>query len=146
MASVYKASGEAERRIVMNRVEAPARRRRSLRLWTIAAALLGGSLAGRSVLALLGPPSRPAAQSPAATQPVSIRTDMDNVETIAIVTESEVSPLAAVVRSPGRVRGYSTRIRVERSSSIAAFVKANGRLYAANTRIKITQGGYGITQ
>ena len=59
----------------MNRVEAPARRRRSLRLWTIAAALLGGSLAGRSVLALQGPPSRPAAQSAAATQTVSNRTD-----------------------------------------------------------------------
>lgn len=76
--------------------------------------------------------------------PVKVTADLNNIETIAIITENPDTPLASMASLSGQISGYSTRIRVASSSTVTVLVKANGKLYTASQFIKINRGGYGM--
>ncbi len=75
--------------------------------------------------------------------PVKVRTEMDDVEVIAILTLNNRYPLNSVLHLQGADAYYSSRIRVERSSPIIAYVKAGNSVYFAATEMKFSHGGYG---
>ena len=84
-------------------------------------------------------------QSDGKSVPVNIATRLDNIEMIAITTENKHQPLASVVNVTGPVGGYSTRIRIDKTSMITVYIKANGKLYNTSAKIKISKGGYGMS-
>ncbi len=62
--------------------------------------------------------------------PVSVFADIDDVESIAILVESNVNPLAGRYQFGERVAAkISTRVRLEQDSTITALVKAGGKHY-----------------
>lgn len=79
-----------------------------------------------------------------AVVPVSVRTTLKNVESIAIIVEKNPSPLAAsFTLSPGAQGYVSTRIKMGKTSNVLAVVKADGKLYSASKEVKVTIGGCG---
>jgi predicted secreted protein len=84
-------------------------------------------------------------QSDGKSVPVKVKTELDNIKTIAIVTENTDQPLASVVSISGPVSGFSTRVRVEKTSTITAYVSTDDKLYSATASIKISKGGYGMS-
>ncbi|HXK55621.1 MAG: thiosulfate oxidation carrier protein SoxY [Gammaproteobacteria bacterium] len=76
--------------------------------------------------------------------PFKVICDLNGVEMIAVVTGNNRFPLNTYVSLSGAEGYYSTRIRVERSSTVTAYVKAGGDLYSASTHIKVNRGGYGM--
>lgn len=76
--------------------------------------------------------------------PFKVSCDLHAVEMIAIVSADNRQPLKTYVSLFGANGYYSTRVKLERTSTVTAYVKAGGRLHAAATRIKINRGGYGV--
>jgi len=83
-------------------------------------------------------------QSDGTTVPVTVRTDLPDVEAIVIMTRNHSHPLNTFVRLSGAAGIYSSRIRVHRTSPVTAYVKAAGRIHSASAIIKINIGGYGM--
>jgi len=75
--------------------------------------------------------------------PIKVRCEMDGVDLIAILTRNNRCPLNSVLRLQGANAYYSTRIRVERNSTIVAYVMAGDSLYSATAEVKVSHGGYG---
>ncbi len=76
--------------------------------------------------------------------PISVTTNMDGVESIAILVEKNPNPLAAAFTFGPGTEGYiATRIKMGKTSSVIAAVKANGKLYSAGKEVKVTIGGCG---
>jgi len=79
-----------------------------------------------------------------AVVPVTVSTDMADVEAIAVVVENNPTPLAAMFElSPQSVADVSVRIKMGESSPVRAVVKAGGKLYSASKEVKVTIGGCG---
>ena len=79
-----------------------------------------------------------------AVVPVSIKTSLPDVESIAILAEKNPSPLTAVFNLGKRTQPYvSTRIKIGKTSNVIAYVKAGGKLYSARKEVKVTSGGCG---
>lgn len=79
-----------------------------------------------------------------AVVPVSIKTDLANVESISVVVVNNPTPLAAMFElSPRSVPEISVRIKMGESSMVRAIVKADGTLYSASKEVKVTIGGCG---
>ena len=79
-----------------------------------------------------------------AVVPVSIDTDMDGVESIAIIVDNNPSPLTATFElGEGAIADVSTRIKMGKTSTVLAVVKAGGKLYSAEKEVKVTIGGCG---
>ena len=79
-----------------------------------------------------------------AVVPVSISTDLANVESISVVVVNNPTPLAALFElSPQSVADVSVRIKMGESSAVRAIVKADGQLYSASKEVKVTIGGCG---
>ena len=79
-----------------------------------------------------------------AVVPVTISTDLDNVESISVVVENNPTPLAASFEmSPTMVPNVSVRIKMGQSSMVRAIVKADGNLYSTAKEVKVTIGGCG---
>lgn len=80
-----------------------------------------------------------------AVVPVSITADLPNVEHVALLVETNPSPLAATfeIPSPGPTT-VGTRIKMGKTSPLIAMVKADGKLYkAVSNEVKVTIGGCG---
>lgn len=79
-----------------------------------------------------------------AVVPVKVFSQLDNIESMSIVVEKNVSPLtASFILGPG-VEGFvNTRIKMGKTSNVIAVVKAGGKLYSAQKEVKITIGGCG---
>lgn len=76
--------------------------------------------------------------------PVTVRTDMEAVESISIYVKDNPTPLAVEFILPeGTVADVSTRVRMAQSSTITAVVKAKGKLYSSEKDVKVTVGGCG---
>ncbi len=75
--------------------------------------------------------------------PIKVRCEMDDVDLIAILTRNNRYPLNSVLRLQGVNAYYSTRIRVERNSTIVVYVMAGDSLYSATAEVKVSHGGYG---
>jgi sulfur-oxidizing protein SoxY len=79
-----------------------------------------------------------------AVVPVTVSTDMADVEAIAVVVENNPTPLAAMFEmTPQSVADVSVRIKMGESSPVRAVVKAGGKLYSASKEVKVTIGGCG---
>lgn len=79
-----------------------------------------------------------------AVVPVTISTDLDNVESISVVVDNNPTPLAAMFAlTPRTVPEVSVRIKMGESSRVRALVLAGGKLYGAEKDVKVTIGGCG---
>jgi len=79
-----------------------------------------------------------------AVVPVTIKTDLENVESISIVVVNNPTPLAAsFIMSPRSVPTISVRIKMGESSQVVALVKAGGAVYSTTKEVKVTIGGCG---
>ncbi len=79
-----------------------------------------------------------------AVVPVTVSTDLENVESISVVVDNNPTPLAASFEmSPRTVPVISVRIKMGQSSNVRAIVKAGGNLYSTSKEVKVTIGGCG---
>ncbi len=79
-----------------------------------------------------------------AVVPVTVESELPNIESISILVEANPSPLAAEFNFGAGMRGYaSTRLKMGKTSNVHAVVKADGKLYQATKEVKVTIGGCG---
>ncbi len=75
--------------------------------------------------------------------PVTVSTGMAGVESIALIADSNNSPLVGSFNLHGSEAFVSTRIKMGKTGNVMAVVKANGQLMAAKKEVKVTIGGCG---
>jgi len=79
-----------------------------------------------------------------AVVPVTISTDMADVETISLIADANPLPLiASTVLGEGAMPYIATRIKMGKTGNVVAVVKAGGKLYSAKKQVKVTIGGCG---
>jgi sulfur-oxidizing protein SoxY len=79
-----------------------------------------------------------------AVVPVSVQTDLPNVESISILVENNPSPLAASFElTPEAIADVSTRLKMSETSNVIAMVKSEGKLFMTKKEVKVTIGGCG---
>lgn len=79
-----------------------------------------------------------------AVVPVTVSSDLDNIESISLVVSQNATPLVASYNfEPGAEPYVSTRIKMGKTSEVEAIVKAGGKLYSASKEVKVTIGGCG---
>ena len=79
-----------------------------------------------------------------AVVPVSVKADIDGVESIALLAEGNGTPLVATfMMGAGALPDVSTRIKMGKTADVIAVVKAGGKLYQAQKEVKVTIGGCG---
>ena len=79
-----------------------------------------------------------------AVVPITIQTDLPNVESISLLVDENQNPLAAHYQVRKGLCPYiSTRIKMGKTSAGHAVVKADGQLMKATKEIKVTIGGCG---
>lgn len=79
-----------------------------------------------------------------AVVPVTISTDLEDVESISVVVVNNPTPLAASFElGPRSVPKISLRIKMGQSSVVQGVVKAGGKLYSVEKEVKVTIGGCG---
>lgn len=79
-----------------------------------------------------------------AVVPITISSDLADIESLAIFIEKNPSPLSAEFMIPaGTVAEVSTRVRMGQTTNVTAVVKAGGKLYSATKEVKVTIGGCG---
>jgi len=79
-----------------------------------------------------------------AVVPVTVSTDLGEVESISIVVDNNPTPLAASFNlSPRSQPAVSVRIKMGQTSPVRALVKAGGKLYSTTKDVKVTIGGCG---
>ena len=79
-----------------------------------------------------------------AVVPVTVSTDLADVEAIGVVVVNNPTPLAALFElTPQSVAMVSVRIKMGESSPVRAIVKAGGKLYSTSKEVKVTIGGCG---
>jgi len=79
-----------------------------------------------------------------AVVPVSISTELANVESMSLFIENNPAPLAAQFMIPEGTRAdVSTRVRMGKTTNVTAVIKADGKLYRATKEVKVTIGGCG---
>jgi sulfur-oxidizing protein SoxY len=79
-----------------------------------------------------------------AVVPVSVKANMENIESISILVEKNPNPLVAKFGMKKNQKGHiSTRIKMSKSSNVIAVIKADGKLYSARQKVKVTIGGCG---
>lgn len=75
---------------------------------------------------------------------VDVSTELEKIESIAIIAEKNPIPLVAEFKLSENTVGFvSTRIKMGESGNVTAIVKANGKLYTASKAVKVTVGGCG---
>jgi sulfur-oxidizing protein SoxY len=79
-----------------------------------------------------------------AVVPVTISTSLENVESISILADQNVSPLTSTFNFGKNAVGFvATRIKMAQTSNLVAVVKAGGKFYQARKEVKVTIGGCG---
>lgn len=79
-----------------------------------------------------------------AVVPVTVSTDLENVESISVVVLNNPTPLAAAFQLGSRSQStISVRIKMGQSSAVRAIVKADGKSYSTEKEVKVTIGGCG---
>ena len=79
-----------------------------------------------------------------AVVPVTVKTDLADVESISVIVENNPTPLVAMFElSPQSVADVSVRIKMGESSMVQTVVKAGGKFYSASKEVKVTIGGCG---
>ncbi len=79
-----------------------------------------------------------------AVVPVTVSTDLADVESISVIVEKNPTPLVALFElSPQSVPEISVRMKMGESSVVRTVVKAGGKFYSASKEVKVTIGGCG---
>ncbi len=79
-----------------------------------------------------------------AVVPVTVSTELTDVESISVVVDNNPTPLAASFEMSARTpASVSVRIKMGQSSNVQAVVKAGGKLYSTSKEVKVTIGGCG---
>ena len=79
-----------------------------------------------------------------AVVPVSIKTTLQNVESISIVVEKNPRPMVANFEiPPGTLADISSRIKMAKTSDVMAVVKTSDGIYSTARQVKVTIGGCG---
>ncbi len=79
-----------------------------------------------------------------AVVPVTVSTDLSDVESISIVVVNNPTPLAASFNLTARsLPSVAVRIKMGESSEVQALVMAGGNLYRTSKEVKVTIGGCG---
>ncbi len=79
-----------------------------------------------------------------AVVPVTVKTSIAGVTSIAILAEKNGSPLTSNFNLKGSAQGMvATRIKMQKTSAVIAVVKAGGKAYAHRKEVKVTIGGCG---
>ena len=77
-----------------------------------------------------------------AVVPVTIKTTLENVESISIVVENNPRPLIATIELMSRVLPeISIRIKMAETSRVMVVVKTDSGIYSASKEVKVTIGG-----
>lgn len=76
--------------------------------------------------------------------PVSVYTNLPNVQSISVLVEKNPAPLVAHINlGANAVPYFSSNIKMAATSDVHFVVKAGGKLYSAKQNIKVTVGGCG---
>ena len=79
-----------------------------------------------------------------AVVPVSIKTTLQNVESISIVVEKNPRPMVATFEiPPGTLADISSRIKMAETSYVTAVIKTSDGIYSTARQVKVTIGGCG---
>jgi sulfur-oxidizing protein SoxY len=79
-----------------------------------------------------------------AVVPVTISTEMADVESISVIVPNNPVPLvSSTVLGEGALPYVASRIKMGKTSDVVAVVKAGGKLYSAKKQVKVTIGGCG---
>ena len=79
-----------------------------------------------------------------AVVPITVSADMDNIDAISIVAESNATPLTSSYMLTAACEPFvSTRIKMGKTANVIAVVKADGKLYSSTKEVKVTIGGCG---
>jgi len=79
-----------------------------------------------------------------AVVPVTVSTDLADVESISVMVDNNPTPLVAMFEmSPQSIPDVSIRIKMGESSVVRTVVKAGGQYYSASKEVKVTIGGCG---
>jgi sulfur-oxidizing protein SoxY len=79
-----------------------------------------------------------------AVVPVSIKTSLQNVESISIVVEKNPRPMVATFEIPaGTLADISSRIKMAETSDVTAVIKTSDGIYSTARQVKVTIGGCG---
>lgn len=79
-----------------------------------------------------------------AVVPVTVKSDIPGIESIAILASANNSPLVALFNlSRNAMADVSTRIKMGKTGDVIAVVKVGGKLYANRKGVKVTIGGCG---
>lgn len=79
-----------------------------------------------------------------AVVPVSVETTIPGVTSISIISEKNVSPLAASFSLAAETEPFvATRIKLAKTMNVTAVVKSGDKLYSTSKEVKVTIGGCG---
>jgi sulfur-oxidizing protein SoxY len=78
-----------------------------------------------------------------AVVPIAVTSRIPNTQSIAIISEKNPFPLAAVFDIATGDAYVSTRVKMGQTSNVRAVVKADGKFYTAVKEVKVTVGGCG---
>lgn len=79
-----------------------------------------------------------------ATVPIEVTSNIAGTQSITILVEKNLQPLAASFDIANGAAGYvSVRLKVGQTTNIKAVVKAGGKSYIASKEVKVTIGGCG---
>lgn len=79
-----------------------------------------------------------------AVVPITISTNMANVETVTLLVSENPQPLCCNFELAKNAEPFvSTRIKMGKTSDVVAVVKSGGKLFSANKTVKVTIGGCG---
>jgi len=79
--------------------------------------------------------------------PLSVRTTLQNVESITIVADKNPNPIIAHYRVDSRLEPYvATRVRLAQSCQVQALVKAGGTVHRASKDVEVGIGGCGDSE
>ena len=79
-----------------------------------------------------------------AVVPVSIKTSLENVESISIVVKNNPRPMAASFEiPPGTLPKIASRIKMGETSDVMAVIKTSNGIYSTASEVKVTIGGCG---
>ena len=79
-----------------------------------------------------------------AVVPVTVETDMEQVESIAIIAAGNQTPLIASFDLGENAVGFvSTRIKMAKTADVVAVVKSGDNVFSSAKEVKVTIGGCG---
>ena len=79
----------------------------------------------------------------AATVPITVSTDLPNVEAISILVDKNAFPLVCAASLSGAEGYLHARMKMAQTSDVHVVVRSAGKLYSAKQTIKVTVGGCG---